>query len=283
MNPAWELFTRWAVWPTALSAVLGFVAFAVVLAPAEWFCGRRNGPRRGLRTDLLFWVFTPVVGKACTFAAVTAVVSALMSLTGRELDVTSAAGWGAVGRQPLWLQALEAVVLCDFIFYWLHRVFHTTRLWPVHAVHHSPEHLDWLSAMRFHPVNDVVSRVCQAVPLVLLGFAPVAVLAAVPVIVVFVVVTHADVPWTWGPLKHVFVSPVYHHWHHSSEPEALDTNFAGVLVLWDWLFGTKYLPADRLPAVYGVAGERTPTGFLGLLAYPFRRHTAGRTHSGGEA
>jgi sterol desaturase/sphingolipid hydroxylase (fatty acid hydroxylase superfamily) len=124
--------------------------------------------------------------------------------------------------------------------------------------------------MRFHPVNDVVSRVCQAVPLVLLGFAPAAVLCAVPVVVAFIVVTHADVPWTWGPLKNVLVSPVYHHWHHSSEPEALDKNFAGVLVLWDWLFGTRYMPAGRLPAAYGVAGEAAPGSFLALLAWPFR-------------
>jgi sterol desaturase/sphingolipid hydroxylase (fatty acid hydroxylase superfamily) len=270
MDGWWPLLTWWSIWPTAVSAVVGFVAFAVVLSPAEWLYGRRAGPRRGRRTDLLFWAFTPVVGKAATFVAVTAVVSWLMALCGRELDVTSAAGWGPVGRLPLWAQTAGAVVLADLIFYWTHRLFHTSRLWPVHAVHHSPEHLDWLSSMRFHPVNDVVSRVCQAVPLVLLGFAPVAVLCAVPVVVAFIVVTHADVPWTWGPLKHVVVSPVYHHWHHSSDPEALDTNFAGVFVFWDWLFGTKYLPDGRLPAAYGVAGGGTPTGFLGLLVYPFR-------------
>ena len=261
---------RWAIWPGVLSAVLGFLAFAVVLGLAEWACGRPARPRRGLRTDLLFWAFTPLVGKAATFAAVTGVVSGLLALDGRALDVTSAVGWGPVGRQPLWLQAVEALVLADFVFYWTHRLFHTTRLWPFHAVHHSSEDLDWLSSMRFHPVNDIVSRVAQAVPLVLLGFAPLAVVCVIPVVVVFIVVTHADVPWTWGPLKHILVSPVYHHWHHSREPEARDKNFAGVLVLWDWLFGTRYMPAARRPAVYGVAGGGPPAGFLGLLAYPFR-------------
>ena len=268
MDSMWLVFTGWAVWPTALSAVLGFVAFAVVLSPAEWWCGDRSRPRRGLRTDLLFWVFTPLVGKAATLAAVTGAVSWLMALTGRALDLTSANGWGPVGRQPLWLQAVEALVLADFIFYWVHRLFHTTWLWPAHAVHHSSEDMNWLSSMRFHPVNDVVSRVAQAVPLVLLGFAPVAVLCVVPIVVVFVVVTHAAVPWTWGPLKHVFVSPVYHHWHHSSERAALDKNFAGVFVVWDWLFGTRYLPCGLRPVTYGVVGG-APGSFLGLLAYPF--------------
>jgi sterol desaturase/sphingolipid hydroxylase (fatty acid hydroxylase superfamily) len=270
METGWALFTQWAIRPTALSVVLGFAAFAVVLGPAEWFWGRRTRPRRGRRTDLLFWAFTPVVGKAATAATVTGLVAWLMTFTGRELDVTSTTGWGPVGRQPLWLQAIEAFVLADFIFYWTHRLFHTTRFWPFHAVHHSSARLDWLSSMRFHPVNDIASRVVQAVPLVLLGFAPVAVVCVIPVVVVFIVVTHADVPWTWGPLKHVLVSPVYHHWHHSSEPQALDKNFAGVLVLWDRMFGTWYLPADRRPSAYGVVGRRVPDGFLGLLAYPFR-------------
>jgi sterol desaturase/sphingolipid hydroxylase (fatty acid hydroxylase superfamily) len=269
MDVRWSLVTSWAVWPTALSAVLGFVVFAVILTPAERVWGR-GGPRRGRFTDLLFWAFTPTVGKAATFVTVTGLVAWMMALGGREFDVASTAGWGPVGRQPLWLQVIGAVALADLIFYWTHRVFHTTRLWPFHAVHHSPEHLDWLSSMRFHPVNDIVSRVCQAVPLVLLGFAPAAVLCAVPVVIVFIIVTHADVPWTWGPLRHVFVSPVYHHWHHSSEPEAIDKNFAGVLVLWDWLFGTRYMPAGRLPTEYGVAGGGTPNGFLALLVYPFR-------------
>jgi sterol desaturase/sphingolipid hydroxylase (fatty acid hydroxylase superfamily) len=270
MDPLWSQFTRWAVGPTVPAAALGFAVFAVVLGSIERAYGRPDRPRRGVHTDLLFWAFTPLVGKAATFAAVTAVVSWVLARSGRELDVTSADGWGPVGRQPLWLQSAEALVLADFIFYWTHRLFHTSRLWPAHAVHHSGERLDWLSSMRFHPINDVVSRLAQAVPLVLLGFAPVAVLWAVPVVVVFIVVTHADVPWTWGPLKSVLVSPVYHHWHHSSEPEARDKNFAGVLVLWDRLFGTRYMPAGRRPTAYGVAGGGPPDGFLGLLAYPFR-------------
>ena len=49
----------------------------------------------------------------------------------------------------------------------------------------------------------------------------------------------------------------------------MDKNFAGALVVWDWLFGTLHLPAGRRPAAYGVSGGPVPGGFLGLLAYPF--------------
>jgi sterol desaturase/sphingolipid hydroxylase (fatty acid hydroxylase superfamily) len=272
MEISWSQLIEWAIHPTPLAAAVSFVLFAAILGPVEWFSrAASRGPSRrsGVRTDILFWAFAPIVGKAFTYAAVTTLVAGLMQLTGRELDPFSTTGWSVVGRQPLWLQAIEVLLLADLIFYWTHRLFHTTRLWPFHAVHHSPEQLDWLSSMRFHPVNDVISRIFQGVPLVLLGFAPIAVVCAIPVVVTFIVITHADVPWTWGPLRHIFVSPVYHHWHHSSEPEAIDKNFAGVFVLWDWLFGTHYLPRDRRPTRYGVTDNDVPHGFLGLLAYPF--------------
>jgi sterol desaturase/sphingolipid hydroxylase (fatty acid hydroxylase superfamily) len=272
MEISWTHLTAWTLRPTPFTAAVTFALFAAILGPLERLCrpfaaGRSRRP--GLGTDLLFWVFTPLVGKAATYAAVMAVVAGLMRLTRRDLDPFSESGWGLIGRQSLWLQTFEVLLLADLIFYWTHRLFHTTRMWPFHAVHHSSEHLDWLSSMRFHPVNDIVSRVFQAVPLVLLGFAPAAVVCAIPVVVTFIVVTHANVPWTWGPFRHVFVSPVYHHWHHSTDPEAVDKNFAGVIVLWDWLFGTRYLPRDLRPARYGVAEKSVPRDFLGLLAYPF--------------
>ena len=264
MNPTWSEMIAWAIRPTPLAAAASFLLFAAVLGPAErlWRGRRRTAPRTGVRTDLLFWAFVPVAGKALTYAAVTAVVAGLMRLTGRDLDPLSAEGWGPVGRQPLWLQAAEALALADLVFYWTHRLFHTTRLWPFHAVHHSSPHLDWLSAMRFHPVNDILSRVFQAVPLVLLGFAPAAVVCVVPVAVAFIVLTHADVPWTWGPLRYVVVSPVYHHWHHSADRAARGKNFAGVFVAWDWLFGTLYFPRGWRPSAYGVTGGGLPQSFL---------------------
>ncbi|HKB05128.1 MAG TPA: sterol desaturase family protein [Gemmataceae bacterium] len=271
MDLTWSQLAEWAARPTVAVTAVAFLAFALVLSPLERLWPARPQPvrRRGFGTDLVFWMFNPLVGKAITFVAVTALAAGLFALAGREFSLVSTEGWGPVGRQPLWLQAVEVLLLADLIFYWAHRGFHTSRLWPFHAVHHSATEMDWLTSMRFHPVNDVLSRVCQAIPLVLFGFAPAAVVCMIPVVVVFIVVTHANLPWTWGPLKYVFVSPVYHHWHHSTDRAAVDTNFAGVLVLWDWLFGTMYLPADRRPHGYGVAGGGLPSGPAGLLAYPF--------------
>jgi sterol desaturase/sphingolipid hydroxylase (fatty acid hydroxylase superfamily) len=64
---------------------------------------------------------------------------------------------------------------------------------------------------------------------------------------------------------------VYHQWHHSCEAEALDKNFAGVLPLWDWLFGTLHFPAERRPSVFGVKEGDVPDGVHRQMVYPFAR------------
>jgi len=271
MDITWSQLAEWAARPTPIVTAVAIATFAAILSPLErrWPARRQPIQRRGFWTDVVFWIFTPLVGKLLTFTVVTLIAAWLFNLFGREFDLTSTEGWGPIGSQPLWLQAIEVLFLADFIFYCMHRVFHGKRLWPFHAVHHSNTQMDWLTSMRFHPVNDVISRTGQAIPLVLLGFAPAAVVCMIPVIVIFIVITHANVPWTWGPLKYVFVSPIYHHWHHSTDEQAVDKNFAGVLVLWDWLFGTLYLPRGKRPQTYGVLDPDMPAGPIGLLAYPF--------------
>ncbi len=278
MEFAWSRVRDWSVAPTLTTVAVSFLVFAVALWPLEkLFPARPRQPvrRAGFRTDLLFWFFTPLCTKAVTYATVVFACGLVMHMAGRPLDLSALDGWGPVGRQPLWLQFVEVFLLADLIFYWTHRWFHTTRLWPFHAVHHSGTELDWLSAMRFHPVNDTLTRLCQAMPLDLLGFSPVAILGMVPIVVVFIVVTHANVPWTWGPLRHVIVSPVYHQWHHSCEAKAIDKNFAGVLVVWDRLFGTHYWTAGERPKEFGVKGGGVPVGLVGQILYPFRAATRG--------
>ena len=81
---------------------------------------------------------------------------------------------------------------------------------------------------------------------------------------------HTNVSWSFGPLRSVIASPAFHRWHHSAEAEALDKNFAGLLPVYDWLFGTLYFPKDKLASNFGVNGEPVPAGFLGQMLYPFR-------------
>jgi sterol desaturase/sphingolipid hydroxylase (fatty acid hydroxylase superfamily) len=165
------------------------------------------------------------------------------------------------------------LVVGDLIGYWVHRWFHIGPLWRVHAVHHSSTALDWLSSTRLHPVNEILSRLLSALPLLLLGFAPGLLAAYVPFLTLYALLLHANVRWDFGPLRLILASPAFHRWHHASEAAAVNRNFAGLLPLWDLLFGTVYLPS-RQPAEFGVHDVRLPGSFAGLILYPFRRMPA---------
>jgi sterol desaturase/sphingolipid hydroxylase (fatty acid hydroxylase superfamily) len=103
-----------------------------------------------------------------------------------------------------------------------------------------------------------------------LGFAPVAVVSIVPVLTLTAILVHANVDWDWGPLRSMIVSPRFHRWHHTDEQNARDKNFAGLLPLWDILFGTYYMPRDRRPHQFGT-NTPVPPGLIGQMLFPFRR------------
>lgn len=176
----------------------------------------------------------------------------------------------AVRRQPAWLQAIEVLLIGDFVGYWTHRLFHGRRLWRFHAVHHASRHLDWLSSVRLHPVNDAVARMSGVVPILLLGFPPAVLAAYVPFLTLWAILLHANLPWSFGPFRYVIASPTFHRWHHTSEDEGLDKNFAGLFPFLDVTFGTFYMPYGRQPQRFGLKDETVPEGLLGQLAYPFR-------------
>jgi sterol desaturase/sphingolipid hydroxylase (fatty acid hydroxylase superfamily) len=155
----------------------------------------------------------------------------------------------------------------------MHRAFHRGWLWRFHAVHHSSTHLDWLSAVRLHPVNDVIMRIAGVLPILLLGFAPIALTGVIPILTFLSILIHANLDWDWGRLRWLIASPRFHRWHHTDESEARDKNLAGLLPAWDILFGTYYMPADRRPSSFGTVAP-VPNGLLGQLAFPFRSNGA---------
>jgi sterol desaturase/sphingolipid hydroxylase (fatty acid hydroxylase superfamily) len=259
---------------SVIGLIVGFTILSVVFGLLErWSPAAVPAPRRSsrvLRTDLFYWIFTPIVTRAMTSAAIVLVVAIVFAAMGSRLDRESLRGFGPLGRQPAWLQVVEMLVLGDFIGYWLHRRFHRGRWWPFHAVHHSSTIVDWLAAVRVHPVNDAANKLITALPLLALGFAPGTLKAYAPLLTFYAIFVHASVNWDFGPLRYVVATPVFHRWHHSKDAAAVDTNFAGLLPLWDWLFGTLYLPAGRWPEDFG-ARDAVPDGLIAQLGYPFRR------------
>jgi len=172
---------------------------------------------------------------------------------------------------PFVLELLLCILVADIMQYWTHRAYHEVPfLWRFHAVHHSAKTMDWIAGSRMHMLELVFTRVCVLGPLFVLGFEKSVMDAYIIVVGFQAVFNHANVHLPWGPIRHVIVTPDFHHWHHASDEVALDTNYAAHFAFLDRLFGTL-VKADRaFPERYGVVGDYMPEGFLKQQAFPFR-------------
>jgi len=130
--------------------------------------------------------------------------------------------------------------------------------------------MDWLAGSRMHIVDVLVTRSAAYLPVFVLGFAPAALYAYLAFVSVHAVFIHANLRWRFPGLRWVIATPEYHHWHHTSDEEGLDRNFAGFLPLWDLVFGTAHQPG-YWPKKYGTVKFQPPEDYLGQLLYPFRR------------
>jgi sterol desaturase/sphingolipid hydroxylase (fatty acid hydroxylase superfamily) len=173
---------------------------------------------------------------------------------------------------PWLLQFAVCFVVKDFIEWNVHRLMHVVPwLWRFHRLHHSIEQLDWLAAFRGHWAELVILNLVAYLPMVVLGVADSVVFAIVAVQTLLHELTHANLPWGWGRLGYVFNSPRLHAWHHDVALHGRHgQNFSISLSLWDWLFGTAYLPQQpETPARLGFEGmERYPRGIWGRLWDP---------------
>lgn len=184
----------------------------------------------------------------------------------------AASGWlqDSVQSLPLMVQVVILVICADFVLYWSHRTFHEKpRLWKFHAVHHSVENMDWLAGSRNHIVQTIVDRSLAMLPLYLLGPDKAALDIYVAFAAVQAVLVHSNVAIPFGPLKYIIATPQYHHWHHSSDQPAIDTNYSVHTPLFDRLFGTYHMPTEHWPESYGTT-KPLPRTFIGQLMYPFR-------------
>jgi sterol desaturase/sphingolipid hydroxylase (fatty acid hydroxylase superfamily) len=239
---------------------------AIVFALLVWLmpCNRGMGwwkDLRGFTTDLVYWFCMPLIfrnGRTLMLWA-----GALLLYGGREPQLLPVKNW------PLWQQCMAVLLIQDFLMYWIHRGFHGRLAWRIHAVHHSPKMLDWLATTRFHPVNSLLEFALVDVAVVLLGFSPRTVIALSPFNLIYSAMVHANLKWSFGPFKYVFASPIFHRWHHTTQAEARDRNFAPTFPFLDVMFGTFYMPAGRLPEQFGIDDREFPQGFWGQMLYPW--------------
>jgi sterol desaturase/sphingolipid hydroxylase (fatty acid hydroxylase superfamily) len=241
-----------------------------------WACnpGRPWWRKRELITDLCYWFVIPLFARFLRIGLLVLGAAWLFGITTAEgLIAFYDDGHGPLTHLPLCVQAVTFLVASDLMIYWLHRAFHRPAMWRYHAVHHSSEELDWMSAARFHPVNIFLGSVLADVVLLLAGISPNVLVVLGPFTVAHSAFVHANLNWTLGPLKHVIAGPVFHRWHHTAAEDGGDKNFAGTFPVLDLLFGTFHMPKDRVPDGYGVI-DPVPPSFAAQMLYPFRRERA---------
>jgi sterol desaturase/sphingolipid hydroxylase (fatty acid hydroxylase superfamily) len=177
----------------------------------------------------------------------------------------------ATGRLPWLVQFFLAILVADLCEYFIHRLFHTVPfLWRFHAIHHSSKSLDWIAGSRSHLVDDVIVRAFMLIPMMFV-FPHDIIVAYLFFVTIHATWTHCNFGPTLKWLEPYLILPRYHHWHHTSQEEAIDKNFAIHFPWIDKIFGTHYLPENGWPHTYGLHNEKFPAGFWAQTFYPFTR------------
>jgi sterol desaturase/sphingolipid hydroxylase (fatty acid hydroxylase superfamily) len=166
-----------------------------------------------------------------------------------------------------WVVAFLAV---DFAYYGWHAASHRVRLfWASHSVHHSSNTLTFATAQRTAWVGPLLSGLALfLVPLAWLGVAPHALAILFALNLSYQFLLHTELIRSFGPLELVLNAPAHHRVHHASNPEYLDRNFGGVLIVFDRLFGT-YAP-ERAPCRYGLVSPLETRNPLTIALHGYR-------------
>jgi sterol desaturase/sphingolipid hydroxylase (fatty acid hydroxylase superfamily) len=205
-------------------------------------------------------------------------VMGLVTLTLRAMVTTACAAVvsGAVngsdkvdpGIGVIVIASILVALLHDFGYYVTHRLFHESALlWPFHKLHHSAEVLTPITAKRNHPVFDLANGVIGIVltaPVAGIVFGLFGVLQFTTIFGLALMIAimnlsggalrHSHIWLDFGPfMDRIFISPAQHQIHHSLEPRHHDRNYGLTLAVWDWMFGTLYIPQGRENLTFGVA------------------------------
>ena len=182
----------------------------------------------------------------------------------------------SVAALPYAAQLVLMFVLRDFIQWNTHRLLHRVPwLWEVHKVHHSVREMGYAAHLRYHFMETIVYRSIEYLPLAMIGFGIQDFLLVHLFALSIGHLNHANIRLPLGPLRYVFNNPQMHIWHHARHlpgDKPYGVNFGISLSLWDYLFGTNYMPHDGRDIPLGFDDvERYPEGFVEQAIEPFKK------------
>ncbi len=279
------------MWPGYLLAFV-FIAFAVYkmeglksgfwkyLFPKEFYFSD------SVKTDVKLFLFNSFVKLFDVFN----------SIAGRAFIAVTIISWlggntsGPSSMHPL-IVALILFVAADFWIYLYHRLHHTFEpLWVFHAVHHSSEFLVPISRYRSHPIYGLFSRTFRTLFLgvvdgILLALfvtsIDFATLIGINTLAFIYSITgnnlrHSHIWLSYGPyLSYIFISPAMHQIHHSRDPRHWNKNYGGAFAIFDWMFGTLYIPKEKEELEFGIVDKngnpiQPHDGFVNAVFVPFK-------------
>lgn len=248
-------------------AVLGFqlLTFIVLMAVEQWIPHRPDWSIRGdsqWRNDLGHSIIYLLANGPVIRGVL---IGTLIMAFGSETRLYAGVwpnGW------PMVAQVMLAMVVHDFLEYWVHRLSHRSALlWPTHVLHHTPDRLHVLKTLRHHWSFAAVRGAGVTLPLLALG-TPLDIAAwALFGLLIFGPVAHSNIDVQLSSWTHRVVNtPDLHRVHHSINRADQGSNFCFVLPLWDILFGTYRPPETVTIDRLGAEGNSVSSRFLKQLA-----------------
>ena len=246
--------------------LLDILISAIIFIPIELFLPQRPEQTKfhaEWRTDLVYFIISHL----------------LIQVTGVLIQAPSVLLFSSFGLayfqesiQNIWFlpQLFLALLVSDLFQYTGHYLFHKIpALWRFHTVHHSTKDIDWLAGSRTHFVDLIAVRSISFIPLYVCGFSSAVFTTYIVIVSIQAVLAHSNTRINFGFLRYVFVTPQYHHWHHSDDPKAYDKNFAIHFPFIDMIFGTYYPMGKTWPEGTGLGDVKFPKGFIKQFAFPF--------------
>lgn len=269
-----DLSVRFALLYLGVSILIAILLWHLRGRPSgliRWLVPRETYRHRSNLLDIKLFLTNRIIGLSGILGAL--VITPLVSFF-----VLGALSRGAPVITPGELTFLAAlwstmviVLATDFCRYWAHRLHHEIDvLWPFHAVHHSAEVLTPLTLARSHPVEamfrmliiGVIVGIVQGATLYALGapLDPLTIGGGNAIYFLFNALgsnlRHSHIWLSYGRvLEHILISPAQHQIHHSSAPEHHNKNYGSIFALWDWAFGTLYVPRAQEDLTFGIADE----------------------------
>ncbi|QDZ89962.1 sterol desaturase family protein [Shewanella decolorationis] len=229
--------------PEVLLLVLAPLFFVCILL--EWYFGDR---RQKLPVSARY--YTKEVLCNFSLAAMHQGADILAGLLIAKLYL-AVFGWKLFDIQMGSVSFVLLMIAQDFCYYWFHRASHRVRwMWAAHVVHHSSENMNFSTAFRQSLMYPFAGMWVFWLPLVILGFDPNWVVFVVLLNLGLQFFVHTQAVKKLGPLEWLFNTPSHHRVHHGRNPQYIDKNYAGILIIWDKLFGT-FVPEEET-VIYGI-------------------------------